>query len=216
MSLDQWTPATVAAAQANRPRRYGYAHSGVAHQQAGLPPIDAEVLGRVYRRNLDDSVDSVAPPGHPGRPDYLSWVANVIDRGEWGNYSDYTGNQLRQDWAPYAALRAGWSRAQHVANFGRVVQTFRQAVARIVRRAKWRRIIRGLRLRARVGTIPTFFWNTIGTHHWEGARMWPTVPHPSTATPQQQASFAERFLSGRGRNNTNGIRGTPHTYQETG
>ena len=140
--LDQWTPATVAAAQANRPRRYGpRSYSSVP----GRPPLDAHVLGRIFITHLNDSVDSVAPPGHPGRLDILGWVADVVCRGQCGNYRDDTGN-IRPDWRDYAASREDWSMVQHITNFGRVVQTLRQAVARIVRRAKWRRIIKGLRM----------------------------------------------------------------------
>ena len=46
MSLDQWTPATVAAAQANRGRRYGARNS---QRNWTSSPMDAEILGRMYR-----------------------------------------------------------------------------------------------------------------------------------------------------------------------
>ena len=109
---------------------------------------------------------------------WTMWAQEVLTRGHVGDYTDPNSayGTIRPDWARYTAARAGWSRAQHVANFGRVVQTFRQAVARIVRRAKWRRIIRALRLRARIGEIPAFGGDPggpLGTHRWERARMRP-------------------------------------------
>ena len=99
--LDQWTPATVAAAQANRPRRYGLS-GGMAASS-----LDATGLGFIYRYQLS-ATETMA-----------NYSSGVVDRG----------NALGLD------------------RFGRAVQTLRQAVARIVRRAKWRRIIRALRMR---------------------------------------------------------------------
>ena len=161
MSLDQWTPATVAAAQANRPRTFGMAPHIPLSQRA----ITA---GNSYGNELHGA--STGP--------WTMWAQEVLTRGHVGDYTDPNSayGTIRPDWAPYAAARAGWSRAQHVANFGRVVQTFREAVARIVRRAKWRRIIRALRLRARIGEIPAFGGDPggpLGTHRWERARMRP-------------------------------------------
>jgi len=158
MSLDQWTPATVAAAQANRPRTFGMAPHIPLSQRA----ITA---GNSYGNELHGA--STGP--------WTMWAQEVLTRGHVGDYTDPNSayGTIRPDWAPYAAARAGWSRAQHVANFGRVVQTFRQAVARIVRRAKWRRIIRALRLRARDGH--GLHTRTVLYQGRPGPSMWPQV-----------------------------------------
>ena len=122
---------------------------------------------------------------NPGSGSYRqAWARGVLSRGQAGDYTDpNTANQtIRPDWAPYAAERILWCRAQHVANFGRVVQTFRQAVARIVRRAKWRRIIRGLRLRARNGEI-------IAHSSRSAPSMWPRVRDPGPQGPNPRAGY---------------------------
>ena len=78
--------------------------------------------------------------------------------------------------------------------FGRAVQTLRQAVARIVRRAKWRRIIKALILRARLGGIPT-----LGSSGWTAAssrarpRMWPRVRDPGQASDREMSNYQARF-----------------------
>ena len=108
MSLDQWTPATVAAAQANRPRSY--------HRDGG----SAGNLGWIYRYQLQGS---------------------AFENGVPGAMANYVSGSLNR------ATARGWTSD----TWGRVVQTFRQAVARIVRRAKWRRIIRALRMQRRLG-----------------------------------------------------------------
>ena len=133
MSLDQWTPATVAAAQANRPRRYGLSGG------MGANALDATGLGFLYRYQLQMYS---GPSATDTMGDYLS---GVVDRG----------NALGLD------------------RFGRAVQTLRQAVARIVRRAKWRRIIRALRLRARDGH--GLHTRTVLYQGRPGPSMWPQV-----------------------------------------
>ena len=186
MSLDQWTPATVAAAQANRARRYGARNS---QRNWTSSPMDAEILGRIYRMQLQNSV---APIGDPARmepgPEGLSYFTDVIDRGNYGDY----GHPVRRDWEPYVAARANWSPIDHITRFGNVVQTFRQAVARIVRRAKWRRIIKALKLRERAGVIPTF-GDTWGSNMYSTPRMWPNLRGPETATANERARYNARF-----------------------
>ena len=128
----------------------------------------------------------------------LSGPKKFSTGGQVGDYTDPNSadGTIRRDWARYAAPRAGWSRAQHVANFGRVVQTtFRQAVVRIVRRAKWRRIIKALILRARLGGIPT-----LGSSGWTAAshihappRMWPRVRDPDNNSDQEVSNYQARF-----------------------
>ena len=143
--LDQWTPATVAAAQANRPRRYGTGLVG----GMGAHSLDATGLGWIYRYQLQMYNGEEETMG-----DYSS---GVVDRG----------NALGLD------------------RFGRAVQTFRQAVARIVRRAKWRRIIRALRLRGNVVLR--------GVLHSRPPRMWPRVRDPAQASDQEVSNYQARF-----------------------
>ena len=95
----------------------------------------------IYRNHLERSAEA--------NPNFADYVDGVIGRGVWGNYSDNTNTDTRLDWADYSAARQDWSQVQFLHRFGNVVQTLRQAVARIVRRAKWRRIIRGLKLQTR-------------------------------------------------------------------
>ena len=90
MSLDQWTPATVAAAQANRPRRYGTGYGGM-----GAHSLDATGMGFIYRYQLQGSIYENGWPG-----EWANYASGVVDRGN----------------------------ALGLAKFGRVVQTFRQAV----------------------------------------------------------------------------------------
>ena len=163
MSLDQWTPATVAAAQANRPRRYGGRGSNLG--EFYLRP--AEILGRMYwamgQFSGEGPMRSLPLPDDP-------------------NYAR----------GRYATDRADWSSSDHWSRFGNVVQTLRQAVARIVRRAKWRRIIRGLRLRARVGEIPTFL-GPAGSDIFRAPSMWPHVRDPQQASNQEVRDYSARF-----------------------
>ena len=139
--LDQWTPATVAAAQANRPRRYGPHGISIEMERRGSRPLFASAMGYIYRNHLERSAEA--------NPNFADYVDGVIGRGVNGNYSDNTNTDTRLDWADYSAARQDWSQVQFLHRFGNVVQTLRQAVARIVRRAKWRRIIRGLKLQTR-------------------------------------------------------------------
>ena len=118
--LDQWTPATVAAAQANRPRTYGTRDFSSAARRDGREPLDATGQGFIYRYQLQGS---------------------VFENGFPGAMANYVSGSLNR------ATARGWTDE----TWGRVVQTFRQAVARIVRRAKWRRIIRALRMQRRLG-----------------------------------------------------------------
>jgi len=67
--LDQWTPATVAAAQANRPRRYGTGLVG----GMGAHSLDATGLGWIYRYQLQMYNGEEETMG-----DYSS---GVVDRG---------------------------------------------------------------------------------------------------------------------------------------
>ena len=136
--LDQWTPATVAAAQANRPRRYGARGISIEMERRGYRPLFASAMGVIYRNQLQRSAEA--------NPNFADYVDGVIGRGVNGNYSDNTNTDTRLDWADYSAARQDWSQVQFLHRFGNVVQTLRQAVARIVRRAKWRRIIKGLRM----------------------------------------------------------------------
>ena len=193
--LDQWTPATVAAAQANRPRRFGPRGFRNVPGSIVVGEQSAELLGRVYRDHLRDSVNTVAPPGHPGHANIVNWVSDVIDRSHYADYSDHTGNQTRHDWLDYgpggSQTRQDWTRAQHASNFGRVVQTFRQAVARIVRRAKWRRIIRALKLHARDGH--GLLTRTVLYQGRPGPSMWPHVRDPQQASNQEVADYSARF-----------------------
>ena len=159
-ALDQWTPATVAAAQANRPRRYGASNSSVPGT------LNAEVLGRFYWAMGQFSGEGPMSLILPHDPNYASRY--------------------------YATERADWSSSDHWSRFGNVVQTFRQAVARIVRRAKWRRIIRGLRLRTRVGEIPTFLGPPV-SDTFRAPSMWPVTRNPRDATNAQGQAFNNRM-----------------------
>ena len=164
--LDQWTPATVAAAQANRARTYGMA----PHIPLSRGPI---TLGMHYSEELYSASTG----------SWTNWAQAAFNRGYRGDYTDpnSANGTIRPDWRDYAAARAGWSRAQHISNFGRVVQTFRQAVARIVRRAKWRRIIRALKLRARDGH--GLHTRTVLYQGRPGPSMWPQVRHNPNWNP---------------------------------
>ena len=106
--LDQWTPATVAAAQTNRPRTYGF---GTANP------------GVVYGNELNGS--TVRDHPSQGGYDLQVWARGVLTRGQVGDYTASNSGTIRPDWAPYAAAREDWSRVQHLARFGRVVQTFK-------------------------------------------------------------------------------------------
>ena len=171
--LDQWTPATVAAAQANRPRTYGTRDFSSAARRDGREPLDATGQGFIYRYQLQGS---------------------VFENGFPGAMANYVSGSLNR------ATARGWTND----TWGRVVQTFRQAEARIVRRAKWRRIIRALRLRARDGH---------GLHTrtviYEGGgrpRMWPQLRRMSQSTDAQLQAYAQRM--GWPANWRPGLRGT--------
>ena len=152
--LDQWTPATVAAAQANRPRTYGTRDFSSAARRDGREPLDATGQGFIYRYQLQGS---------------------VFENGFPGAMANYVSGSLNR------ATARGWTND----TWGRVVQTFRQAVARIVRRAKWRRIIRALRLRARNGEMIA--------HSSRSAPMWPSVRDPGLASDREVSNYQARF-----------------------
>ena len=171
-ALDQWTPATVAAAQANRPRRYGASNSSVPGT------LNAEVLGRFYWAMGQFSGEGPMSLILPHDPNYASRY--------------------------YATERADWSSSDHWSRFGNVVQTFRQAVARIVRRAKWRRIIRALKLRARDGH--GLHTRTVLYEGRPGPSMWPRVRQISQSTDAQMQAYAQRM--GLPANWRPGLRGT--------
>jgi len=92
----------------------------------------------------------------------------------------------------YATGRADWSSSDHWSRFGNVVQTLRQAVARIVRRAKWRRIIRALRMRKQNAAIlaPS---SRIAHFSRSAPRMWPVTRNPRNATNAQGQAFNNRM-----------------------
>ena len=104
--------------------------------------------------------------------------------------------------------RANWTPGMHTRRLLDVVQTFRQAVARIVRRAKWRRIINALRLRERVGVIPTFLGRP-GSNIFAAPRMWPRVRDPGQASDREVSNYMARFgPTGAGGPNEGALRGT--------